>query len=121
SSTQSPLSQGIVKIPDLPRPSVNQPSTPHNFVPAEVLLRVRPEISEGIRSRITRETVVLVKVNIDATGRVTRATPITRGDSVITYVGLRASEAARSWRFEPAKNNSIPAPSSQVIRFVFEP
>ncbi len=118
--TPSAQGGGTVNIPDLPRPTVNEPSRPHHFVPAEVLSRVRPEISEGIRSRITRETVVLVKVNIDARGRVTRATPVTRGDSVVLYLGLRASEAARRWRFEPAKDNNILVPSSQVIRFVFE-
>ncbi|MDQ2899059.1 MAG: energy transducer TonB [Acidobacteriota bacterium] len=100
--------------------AVEKPGLSHGFVPAEVLERVRPKITQGIKSRITRNAVVMVKVNIDATGAVTSAIPITHGDALIAYLSTRASEAAKHWRFKPARNNGVPGPSSQVIRFVFE-
>ena len=121
---------GTKQIPDLPKPSVTPapppvpmrtpPAAPPRLVPAEVATRVRPEVTEGIRSRITQDIVVMVKVTIDANGRVTRALPVSRGDGLTSYLASRASEAALKWRFEPARENDRPVSSSQVIRFVFE-
>ena len=127
-SGTSAVPGGLRQIPDLPKPSSPQPQAPpperakapHRFVPAEVASRERPEVTEGIRSRITEDIVVLVKVTIDVNGRVVRAAPVTRGDGLTSYLARRATEAALKWRFEPARDNDQPVSSSQVIRFVFE-
>ncbi len=103
-----------------PAGAPERPKPAPRIIPAEVASRERPEVPEGIRSRITEDMVVLVKVTIDTNGRVSHAEPVTRGDGLTSYLARRASEAALKWRFEPARQNDRPVSSSQVIRFVFE-
>ncbi len=104
-----------------PAPLVGQPKATHRLlIPAEAVRRVQPEITEGIRSRISQEMTIIVKIDIDEKGRVTHAAPVTRGDGLTSYLSSRAGEAALKWQFEPAHEDGRAVASSQVIRFVFE-
>ena len=90
-------------------------------VPAKAIHEVRPGISEGIRSRIRGTVVIAVEVRIDATGKVTSAVPQGRGDVVYTYLASRAEEAARLWRFEPARTkDGTRVASTKTVYFVFK-
>jgi TonB family protein len=56
-----------------------------------------------------------VRVKIDAEGRVTSASPLTRGHNGLeAFLIARAVEAAKQWRYEPAP------PASEIIHFNFE-
>jgi TonB family protein len=62
-----------------------------------------------------------VRVQVDAHGKVTAATPVTKQHSGLeTYLATCAVKAARLWRFEPAREGGQPAPGSTTIHFVFE-
>jgi TonB family protein len=63
---------------------------------------------------------VQVHVEIDASGRVTKASPTDR--NVRTFKLLDAAlTAARFWAFEPARINGQAVPSEMLLNFRFEP
>jgi TonB family protein len=71
-----------------------------------------------VRNLITQDVRIDVRVDIDATGRVVRAEALTRGkQEVLTSLAL---EAARQWRFSPAKLGSENVPSNAVVGFQFK-
>ena len=60
-------------------------------------------------------------MQIDTRGRVVSATPVTRQHSGLDqYLAGRAVQAARLWRFEPARENGKAVEGTQVIHFVFD-
>jgi TonB family protein len=75
----------------------------------------------SIKPRINGTIPIDVRVRIDAEGRVTAAAPVVKQPSGLhAYLAGRAVEAARLWRFEPARENGKPVPGSETIHFVFE-
>ncbi len=82
--------------------------------------KVPPTIPDSVRSRITGTVVVEVRVRIDSRGRVVSATPLgKRRGGLDSYLAGRAVEAARMWRFDPARENGKPTTGEQTIRFTF--
>jgi hypothetical protein len=82
--------------------------------------RAPPVVAGGIRPRIKGTVPIDVRVRIDERGRVVSATTITKlHDGIERYLGGRAVQAARQWRFEPARENGKAVPGSQTIHFVF--
>ena len=78
-------------------------------------------IAAGIRPRIKGTIPIDVRVQIDARGRVVSATPVTKQHSGLNeYLASRAVQAARLWRFEPARENGKAVAGTQIIHFVFE-
>jgi len=83
--------------------------------------RVPPTIAAGIRPRITGTIAIDVRVRIDAQGRVISATPVVNPQQgLATYLSKSAVQAARLWRFEPARENGKAVPGAQTIHFVFQ-
>jgi TonB family protein len=75
----------------------------------------------SIKPRIKDPISIDVRVHIDAAGRVTSAAPVVKQPSGLhAYLAGRAVEAARLWRFDPARENGRPVPGIDTIHFVFE-
>ena len=86
----------------------------------EPLREIHPDVPAGIRARIHDRMVVPVEVKVTATGRVFSAQPHGSGDSLYKYLADRAAQAARQWRFSPARSrNGKPVPASRTVYFVF--
>jgi hypothetical protein len=83
--------------------------------------RVPPVVPMSIKPRIKDPISIDVRVHIDAAGRVTSAAPVVKQPSGLhAYLAGRAVEAARLWRFDPARENGRPVPGIDTIHFVFE-
>jgi TonB family protein len=80
-----------------------------------------PVVAAGIRPRINGKIPIDVRVTIDTRGRVLTATPVVKPHSGLDeYLATRAVQAARLWRFEPARENGKAVQGTQTIHFVFE-
>jgi hypothetical protein len=104
--------------PVRPAPSL-EPAQP--AVPPTPVHRIQPVVPEGIRNRISTQIVLPVIVEINAAGRVTRAVTSKGSDGLTRYLGERATEAARGWRFRPARSKAgEPVPSTTTLYFSFK-
>jgi TonB family protein len=63
---------------------------------------------------------ITVRVEIDSGGRVVSADPVDARTPAQRLVAPAAAEAARSWRFEPARRNEQPVPSEALLKFDIE-
>ncbi|MDP9055408.1 MAG: energy transducer TonB [Acidobacteriota bacterium] len=118
---------GAAPVPSGAPPPV--PVSPLRAAPAPAEIRNRqpkpiyrapPIVAAGIRPRIKGPIPIDVKVQIDAKGRVVTASPITKiHNGLEEYLATRALQAAREWKFEPARQNGKPVPGTQTIHFLF--
>jgi len=83
-----------------------------------VVHRVLPDIPPKARDTIRGTVRTSVRVAADPSGNVTQATLDSRGPS--QYFALLALEAARSWKFTPAKVEGRNVPSEWLLRFEFD-
>jgi hypothetical protein len=86
----------------------------------EPLREIHPNIPPGIRARIQERVVVPVEVKVTASGRVASAAPRGSGDALYHYLADRSKQAARQWRFSPARaKNGKPVAAARTVYFVF--
>jgi len=111
-AAQPPLVSKAAPVPEVqPQPRLVQPKPTY---------RAPPVVAAGIRPRIKGTVPIDVRVRIDEHGRVSSATPITKmHDGLEEYLGSRAVQAAKQWRFEAARENGKPVQGTQTIHFVF--
>jgi TonB family protein len=88
---------------------------PETWVPPEVIEKVKPEYpperyDEGL------DVKVIVRVEIDEEGNVTKASVFNSGGAGFDEAALAA---ARRWRFKPALQGGVPAESFAMIYVVF--
>ena len=83
------------------------------YVPPRVLRQVQPRVAAH------QETQVSVRVAIDQKGVVRDADLLTKG--IDGHLGRSAVEAAKRWRFEPARDGNGPVASNMVVKFRFGP
>lgn len=97
-------------------------AVPHaRLVQPHATYRAPAVVAAGVRSRIRGAIPIDVRVEIDARGRVTSAKPIGRQHTdVEQYLAARAVQAAKQWRFEPARENGRAVDGTQILHFVFE-
>jgi TonB family protein len=86
--------------------------------PGEVVDRVLPDVPQKAQQTIRGQVRVGVRVQADASGSVTGAKIESSGPS--RYFAKLALDAARQWRFVPAKVDGRAIPSEWVLRFTFE-
>jgi TonB family protein len=84
----------------------------------EVLQQVLPEVSKTARNTIQGTVKVGVRVTVDSSGNVTKATFESPGPS--KYFARKAIEAAQQWKFKPARNHGQPVPREWTLRFLFK-
>jgi len=104
-----------------PRPSKTDPGMSQptgGLIKGEVLHQVLPEISQKSRETIQGKLKVNVRVTVDPSGNVTGATL----DSPVksNYFANQAIQAARAWKFAPAKVDGREVSSEWLLRFEFE-
>ncbi len=106
-----------------PKPLRAAPPKPAaaRIIEPKVIHRAPPVVAAGIRPRIQSTVTIDVRVQIDVRGRVVSAAPVKKPHAGLdAYLASTAVQAARQWRFEPARENGRAVPGSQTIHFVFE-
>jgi len=83
----------------------------------EVLEQVLPDVPQGARDTIQGKVRVVVRVDVDASGRVEGAQVETPGPS--RYFNRLALEAAQRWKFQPPKVAGRNALSNWTLQFLF--
>jgi TonB family protein len=86
-------------------------------VPGEVVRQVLPEVPRKARETIQGRLRVSVRVRVDSSGKVVGAKLDSPGPSKY-FAGL-ALQAARRWRFGPAKVDGQAVSSEWILRFEF--
>jgi hypothetical protein len=91
-----------------------------SYVPPTIIRQQAPAMNAAIRNLVRAmygpSLPVAVRVSIDANGNATQAEPISRAPRIIAEAAI---DAARKWRFEPARLSGRAVPSQMVVRFVF--
>ena len=91
------------------------------FTQPKAIYKAPPVVAAGIRSRIRNTIAIDIRVHIDPHGRVVSAAPVTKQHSGLNqYLAGRAVQAARLWRFEPARENGKAVAGTSTLHFVFE-
>lgn len=97
-----------------PRASAISPAV-RNYVGPKPIRRMLASASRGTEG----PTTIQVRVEIDAAGKVAKVEPL--GLNVATFrLAQAAILAARSWTFEPARENGEPVPSDMILSFAFD-
>lgn len=87
------------------------PGTRKDFTPPKAVKQIQPHVY------IKESTSVAVRVAIDDQGNVWDADLLTK--DIDSQLGLSSVEAAKRWRFEPARVDDKPVGSNMVVRFHF--
>jgi TonB family protein len=113
SERDSTLQTSAPAVPVSPKPVV-LPYTPPNAI-----RQIAPLVPENVRRSIKEDVVVRVKVNVDATGKVTGATPVEAGSPVAEALARAAVSSIKHWQFTPAHRGSDNVPGDVVLSFTF--
>jgi hypothetical protein len=89
--------------------------------PPKPLRQVRPVIPANVRSMLTERVTVQVRVEVDASGKVTGAVPLASGGRLGYFLSTAAVNAARLWLFEPAKRGNQTIAGEFMLHFTFVP
>lgn len=98
-----------------PDPSATA-ATSH-VVPGQVVQEVLPDVPQSARDTIRGTVRVSVRVRVDPAGNVYGEEFVSAGPS--RYFARLASDAARRWKFAPAKRDGQGFPSAWILRFEF--
>jgi TonB family protein len=90
-------------------------SLPENYTPPKVVKEIRPKAPVGL----AEEVPVRVRVLLNSDGGIDRTELLTR--KVDSSVAEAALDAAKRWRFEPARVAAKPVASEIVVQFNFPP
>ena len=93
------------------------PSAPGDFVPAQVVQRVLPDVPRSASNTIRGTVRVTVRVRVDPAGNVSGVKFVSAGPS--QYFARLASDAARRWKFSPPRRDGRNVPSEWTVRFEF--
>ena len=102
-------------VPVSPKPVV--PSLP--YTPPNAIRQIAPLVPESVRRSIREDVVVRVRVDVDATGKVTGATPMETGNPLVEALARAAIGSIKRWQFEPAHRGSDKVPGDVVLSFTF--
>jgi hypothetical protein len=118
----SPLPQTTVTqdpVPASPERPPAQPAPPV-YYPAVIASSVTPAYPPALKSMDIPTKVVRIKVSIDDSGRVVAVGPAPDQDGVPQAMITASLDAARLWKFSPARKNTQPIPSEMILRFEFK-
>ena len=92
-------------------------SSGSGVIPGAVAEKVIPSVSQRSRNTITGKVRVGVKVAVDASGRVVKASLTSPGPS--RYFANTALQSARKWTFTPPRMAEQAVPSEWILKFAF--
>jgi TonB family protein len=106
--------------PGAPLPTANNPK-PASEVTTEprAILKVMPVLPADAKNLKGSGMEVAVQVKIDPDGRVIQATVRDARTTAANFLGKLAVDAARQWRFEPARRGDRKIYGDMVLRFRF--
>jgi hypothetical protein len=107
----------IAAPPVVAQPVADDP--PLTFSAAAPIARVSPVVSPATRSAIRESVSIRVAIQVDPEGKVTGARPVDATDPIEKLLAQPAVQAARLWRFDPARRNGAPVASETVVVFQF--
>jgi len=115
------LSAESFRLKTVDKAPVEEATPASSRTPPVAIHKEAPVVPSSIRPRIRGRIPVDVRVQIDAQGRVTSASPLTRAHSGLeTYLAGRAVAAAKQWRYKPARQNGNAVAGTEIIHFNFE-
>jgi TonB family protein len=100
-------------------PAMREDKTVAADKPAEAIRAERPVVPPEVKSAITSDNVVNVRVVVDESGKVTAATVVSTSGRMASSLTPYAVQAARAWRFKPARQNGKAVRSDKVLQFLF--
>ena len=109
---ESRITRVVSKIPGLHKLDKKG----HGYIPARPIQEVRPTVPGT--QEMASATPVDLKVTVDPAGRVTEIFHARGNDPRLVEL---ASDAARHWRFEPARRNQDPVECEMLLHFNFRP
>lgn len=99
-------------------PPVDQAQAPQGATSeGSVLQRVMPDVPPQASATIHGKVTVVIRVAVDASGAVSNATFESEGPS--KYFARLALDAARQWKFQPARSGGQAVPGAWNLRFEF--
>ncbi len=99
-------------------PSEAPPSQPEETSsPGGVLHKVMPTVPRSASNTIQGTIRVAIRVDVDSSGNVSKASFISSGPS--KYFAKLAMQSARRWTFVPGKNETQDASREWILRFEF--
>jgi protein TonB len=96
-----------------------QPAPNDVVVPARAIRQFRPAVPNNVKAMLTQDTSVTVMVVVNEQGKVVSATPQSTTGVIGQMLSGVATDAARAWRFEPARRNGKPISSTVSLVFRF--
>jgi periplasmic protein TonB len=103
-------------LPEATRPAATPPEA---VEPARAIRQFRPVVPPNMKSMLTQDTTVTVLVTVNDQGKVTAAEAQGTTGSIGQMLSGIAVDAARAWRFEPARRNGKPVASTVSLVFRF--
>lgn len=89
------------------------------FTPAKAVRESTPRVPRSVARDLRQETPVDLRLHVEQNGSISQ-TELTSDTKDKRLVGL-AAEAAKHWRFEPARIGDKPVASKVVLHFLFRP
>jgi TonB family protein len=114
-SSQSSSQASLASRPQSPTPGGETPRGP--VVKGEVASRVLPEVPEKVEGAIRGHIRVVIRVRVDAQGKIVQASIDNPGPS--RYFANQALNAAEKWKFTPAWVGGETAASVWALEFHF--
>lgn len=113
------VSQTPVPPPPTPVTPSQQPTpTIIRYQPAIAITKAAPAFPPELQNLAVKRKIIEVKVTIDKNGKVSKAEAIPQKNTSQFLVNS-AVNAARLWRFEPARRDNEPISSESVLQFAF--
>jgi len=110
---ETPPASAPLPAPAAPIPKPAEPAKPASQ--GQVVRQVLPEVSRSARNTITGKVKVVVRVDLDASGKVTDAKLTSPGPS--KYFANQSLKAAREWKFSAPEVAGQPAASAWSLVF----
>jgi TonB family protein len=128
--TETEVEPAVAHVPPQPAASVVErqpvkskkkpnPATPRTTALAAPEREIEPLVPEGIGNRIDGMIPITVTVRIGRDGRVQSAHSTQQPDGLHAYLAQQAIEAAKLWRFRPARAGAELIATQQTIHFRF--
>jgi hypothetical protein len=94
---------------------------PVRYETAVAIRETRPTVPAELYASLSDPISIEIEVKIDTAGKVVSATPVGNLTAVQKLLADRAVDAARLWRFEPARKNGEAVESESLLKFDFGP